>query len=216
MIRLGFVTATAIIVATLSAVALTAAGPSTRPVSAMTGLSVRIAVQGPNWLPSDHSPPPLQVVFENTSAGALSVTNENSSFGYSNLTFDYMLPGGGHGTLSRIPRPWRMNALTSTTLGPGQCLVRDIYFDPNVWSGLPELSQSTDITFTATYTDDNVSAPVWHGNRKVSAHSSHGLSGAVARAISGLTRFGERPNVAARKPPVHESRRRSRVISQEY
>ena len=145
--------------------------PSTSPASD-AGLTVRVAVQEPNIAPLNSSRPALHLVFTNVSATPLSVFDEWNSWGYFNVKLEYTLSDGTRGHMTKGAGAgrllsWTMNAPSATTLLPGQCLVWEVYFDPKVWSDVPQVAEDAVGTFTATFAEEGHRAMdgtvVWQG-----------------------------------------------------
>jgi len=154
-----------IAVIVLAATTFVAKVPSSQPALAPAGLSIRVAVPENATVPVGGGRPALQVVIENTSATPQGIIDEWNSWGYFNLTLDYTLPNGIRKSMAKKHDViWTMNYPSFTTLQPGQCLVRDVFFDPKIWSGLPEVTKDTVVSVTATLTQDENGAAIWHGN----------------------------------------------------
>jgi hypothetical protein len=135
-----------------------------RSATAPNGLTIRIGVPEPNIPPIKRDGWTIHVALENTSDQSLRIFDEWNSFGYFNLGLDYELADGSRGSLKKIGRGWRMNFPSSTILRPGQLLVRDVYLDPAIWSGLPDLTKETAVTFTATFAEHaSEQENVWTG-----------------------------------------------------
>jgi hypothetical protein len=79
----------------------------------------------------------FHIVIENISDRAQNIGDESGSWGYSTLHFEYLTPAGEKKVMEKLGREWAQNALTATTLQPGEVLVRDVYLDEAVWSNLP-------------------------------------------------------------------------------
>ena len=152
---------------------------TTKPTTAPSGLTIHVGVGEPNLPPLRPGGPTLHVVFRNGSATPVSLMDEWNSFGYFNMTLAYTLPDGTRGTMAKDNNMmWTMNAPTVTVLQPGQCLVRDVYLDPDVWSGVPKVSEDTVVTVVATFKEDQQPGQVWQGTIRsdpvqVTLHAGH-------------------------------------------
>ena len=139
------------------------AGPPSRP----TGLAIQIAVpQRIIGLAYDEGQR-LQVVLTNTSDQPEAILDEWNSFGYFNLKLEYATQHGPPHTVSKVPIAWEKNFPTATTIQPGQCMIRNVNLDPQVWAGLPDVSGSPKVTFTAVWKQAipqiDGQRPVWEG-----------------------------------------------------
>lgn len=143
--------------------------PSATPASEAGGLYLRVAateaealgthgpaaaiVKEPNPLPPRQEQPALSVVLGNGSTTPIWLFDEWNSAGYFNLQLDYRLADGTVGTMIKRPRDWAVNAPTSAAIGPGQCLIRKVYFDANEWKGVPSVTQNAAVEFVASFTE---------------------------------------------------------------
>jgi hypothetical protein len=124
-----------------------------RPATASQPAALRctIAVPERGVIVTGPGHPPLHVVLENVSDHPLRLIDEWNSWGFFNLTLNFTTPDGAKHKIEKVGRDWDKNFLTSTILQPGQMLVRDVAFDPAVWTGLPEAGI---VTLTATFKQD--------------------------------------------------------------
>jgi len=154
-----------IAVVVLAATTFVAKVPSSQPALAPAGLSIRVAVPERGTVSVGDGHPALNVVIENTSATPQGVIDEWNSWGYFNLTLEYTFPNGVRKSIvKKNDFAWTKNNLTFTTLQPGQCLVRDVFFDPKIWSGLPEVTKDTVVSVTASLKQEENGANIWHGS----------------------------------------------------
>jgi hypothetical protein len=121
------------------------------PAATQPSLTCIVAVpeRGVVQLGPGHAP--LHVVLTNVSDRPLRIIDDWNSWGYFNLTLQYTAADGTSHKIEKVGRDWTRNFLTDTTLAPGQMLVRDVAFDPAIWTGLPDAGV---VTVTATFKQD--------------------------------------------------------------
>jgi hypothetical protein len=94
---------------------------------------------------------PLHVIIQNISDKPQSHFDEWNSWGYGNLSLHWTDSDGKTGTVTKVARGWDRNGPTVTTLQPGEALVREISFDPELWHGWPEATGEFTLTVIVTY-----------------------------------------------------------------
>jgi len=94
---------------------------------------------------------PLRVIIENVSDKPQQHFDEWNSWGYFNLTLEWTDASGKTGTVRKVARSWTRNFPSTTTLKPGEALVREITFDPKVWQGWPDISERTKLALKVSY-----------------------------------------------------------------
>ena len=113
-----------------------------------------------------HAKKPLHVIIQNTGDKAQHHFEEWNSWGYGNLTVQWSDESGKTGTMTKIAKGWDKNHPTTVTLQPGEALVREIIFDPQLWEGLPAIRQGIKLRLKVQYqSKPEKDVPVWVGSR---------------------------------------------------
>ncbi len=124
---------------------LPANAPSTSPTT--QALRIRVAVPEGGKVLLDKAEH-FSVVIENVSKEAVEIPDEWNSWGYFSLTFEYTTQDGSVVAIKKLPRGWRDNGLTATTIRAGEVLVRDVYCDSKIWEHLPTLPRDAGLGVT--------------------------------------------------------------------
>jgi hypothetical protein len=169
----------------MGVIAATFSGASAPPATGPSDITLRIALPEPNIAPLKIDGPTLHVILQNTSVSPQRILDEWNSAGYFNLTLDCTLADGTHQTMTKQQRGWRMNRASYTTLAPGQFLVRDVYLDPTIWTGVPDLSKKTVLAVTATFTEKPDQQQAWAGTVR-----SEPAKFTLQREAAGVRNFG--------------------------
>ena len=94
---------------------------------------------------------PLHVIIDNISDKPQSHFEEWNSWGYGNVTVEWTDAGGKTGTVAKVPGEFTVNYPSTVTLQPGEALVREISFDPQLWQGWPEIPKGTKLQLKIIY-----------------------------------------------------------------
>ena len=107
---------------------------------------------------------PLYVIIENISDKPQSHFDEWNSWGYGNVTVEWTDAGGRTGTVAKVPGRFTKNYPSTVTLQPGEALVREISFDPQLWQGWPEIASGTKLQLKVIYqTAPDAKVSSWTG-----------------------------------------------------
>jgi hypothetical protein len=129
---------------------------------AIADQAVRVAVAVPEGYRTLESR--LYVIVENVSDGPQQHFEEWNSWGYDNVEIAWRADDHRTGTVRKVPGAWDRNAPTTITLQPGDSLVREVTFNPELWQGWPEMLHSTRWVVTATYRSlDDRQVGAWTG-----------------------------------------------------
>lgn len=122
-------------------VAPLALGQDKPPADAKPTLKIGIAVpeRGVVVVTDDESH--FHVVIQNVSDKPQKIIDEWNSWGYFNLCFEFTTPAGEKKVMEKLGRDWSKNFLTTTTLQPGEVLVRDVFLSDTIWSNLPVMGK---------------------------------------------------------------------------
>lgn len=94
---------------------------------------------------------PLHVIIENVGDKPQSHFQELNSWGYGNVSVEWTDAGGKAGTIAKVPGIFTVNYPSTVTLQPGEALVREISFDPQLWKGWPEIPSGTKLQLKVIY-----------------------------------------------------------------
>lgn len=83
---------------------------------------------------------PFAVLIRNASTRDQSVWKERCSWGYFNISFEYVGKDGQRGHIEKRPRDWAKNTPDPQALKPGKAYVQQICLNPSTWQGLPDVS----------------------------------------------------------------------------
>ena len=111
--------------------------------------NVRVALAVPEGY--GQAKKPLHVIIQNTGDKPQHHFEEWNSWGYGNLTIQWSDESGKTGTMTKISKGWDKNHPTTVTLQPGEALVREITFDPELWEGGPAIRQGMKLRLTVHY-----------------------------------------------------------------
>jgi len=122
----------------------------------------------------------FSVVLTNIGKDTIRLWRESCSWGYFNLSFEVQYPGGKQVLVTRKQRVWEKNYPDWMIIPPGDHLVIEVTFDPNIWqnSPLPAPGQQQTVSLRAVYESaDSKEAKankVWSG-RAVSPANTYTL-----------------------------------------
>ena len=122
----------------------------------------------------------FQVIIANTSERRVNLWREWCSWGYSNLKFQITDEAGATWVVRKKEKEWEKNFPDFVSIEPGNKMVIDVTFDPDVWENIipPGTKQSTVVSMTAIYesedSGDSRKKDVWSG-RLVSEEGKYTL-----------------------------------------
>ena len=93
----------------------------------------------------------LHVIIENVGDKPQRHFEEWNSWGYGNVTVEWTDAGGKTGTVAKVPGRFTRNYPSTVTLQPGEALVREVSFDPQLWQGWPEIATGTKLELKVIY-----------------------------------------------------------------
>lgn len=89
---------------------------------------------------------PIYVIFENHTNKTLNLINEDSSWGYENLSFEAVDPNGAQYSIKRAGREWSKNMMSPMPILPDECIAREINLANGTWVGLPKVAGGKTLT----------------------------------------------------------------------
>lgn len=139
--------------------------PAAGEAAAMPSLRVRIAVPERDAVAVRDERSHFDVVIENVSNQPQKIIDEWNLWGYFSLRFEYTTATGDKKVMEKLPRGWDRNALTTTTLQPGEVMVREVCLDAKLWSNLPVTEPGeTSVKIRALFAQPEAQPAAWRGS----------------------------------------------------